>query len=140
MHDIGKIGISDELLDKNVELNEKEMEIFKTHPELGANIVGHIPKLEQCVKGIRHHHECWDGSGYPYGLEGEDIPLEARILSIASTFDTISTRNGRSGGSGIKEALKYIREGAGTKFDPCLVERFVKIYEKESVNAVGDKQ
>jgi diguanylate cyclase (GGDEF)-like protein/putative nucleotidyltransferase with HDIG domain len=139
LHDIGKIGISDEILDKKDELNEREMEIFKTHPELGANIVGHIPKLEQCAKGIRHHHECFDGTGYPYGLVGEDIPLEARILAIASAFDAESTRNGRPGESGIKAALRLIKDGAGTKFDPYLVERFVKIYEKESVKAGGDK-
>jgi diguanylate cyclase (GGDEF)-like protein/putative nucleotidyltransferase with HDIG domain len=139
LHDIGKIGISDEILDKEDELDEREIEIYKTHPELGANIVGHIPKLEQCARGIRHHHECFDGTGYPFGLEGEDIPLEARILAIASSFDTASTRDHRTGEAGINAALELIKDGAGAKFDPYLVERFVNIFEKESVKAGGNK-
>ena len=139
LHDIGKIGISDEILDKNTDLNKKEMEIFKTHTILGANMVGHIPKLENCAKGIRHHHEMYDGTGYPYGLKGEDIPLEARILSIASTFDVISTENNDSSEPGITKALEELKRGAGTNFDPYLVDKFINIYEKKSAKAGGDK-
>ncbi len=139
LHDIGKIGISDEILDKNTELTEEEMEVFKTHPVLGANMVGHIPKLEKCVKGIRHHHEMYDGTGYPDKLQGENIPLEARILAIASVFDVISTGNTDSSETGMIKALEELKRDAGTKFDPYLVERFVKIYEKESVKAGEDK-
>ena len=138
LHDIGKIGISDEILDKNMDLTDEEMEKFKTHPVLGANMVGHIPKLEKCAKGIQHHHEMYDGTGYPYGLKGEDIPLEARILAIASTFDAISTQGNDSPELNLTRALEELKMGSGTKFDPYLVKRFISIYEKESVKAGGD--
>ena len=138
LHDIGKIGISDEILDKTSELTKEEMEIYKTHPTLGANMVGHIPKLEKCVKGIRHHHERYDGTGYPYGLKGEEIPLEARVLAIASTFDVIASRNGEASRENFAKALDELKKDSGTKFDPYLVERFVNIYKKESVRAGGD--
>ena len=126
-----------EILDKDTDLSEEEWVIFKTHPVLGANMVGHIPKLEKCADGIRHHHEMYDGTGYPYGLKGEDIPLEARILAIASVFDVVSTRNDGASESNYATALEELKEGSGTKFDPYLVEKFVAIYEKKPVETGG---
>ena len=81
----------------------------------------------------------YDGNGYPYGLKGEEIPLEARVLAIASTFDVIYSRDEESSEAGFTNALNELKKGSGTRFDPYLVERFVSIYEKESVKAGGDK-
>jgi diguanylate cyclase (GGDEF)-like protein/putative nucleotidyltransferase with HDIG domain len=131
LHDIGKISISDEILDKTDGLTDKEWEIVRSHPQLGANIVGHIPKLAKCVDGIRHHHEWYDGTGYPSGLKGDNIPLEARILAIANTFDILLTADNDD--SAINMALEEIKRFAGTKFDPYLVDKFVAIYEKKPV-------
>ena len=86
LHDIGKIGINDELLNKKEPLTPEEWELIKSHPKMGAAIVGHSSQLAPCVQGILHHHERYDGTGYPDGLKGEEIPLESRILAIADSF------------------------------------------------------
>ena len=115
------------------------MVIIRSHPQLGANIVGHIPKLAQCVDGIRHHHEWYDGAGYPSGLKGDKIPLEARILAIANTYAIQLTVNQDSGDVAADMALEEIKKYSGTKFDPYLVEKFVAIYEKKPVKTGGNK-
>jgi len=91
LHDIGKISISDEILKKPAKLSDDEWEIMKEHPRTGATIAGRIHKLAPCVPGILHHHERYDGSGYPDGLKGEEIPLDARILAIADAFTTMTS-------------------------------------------------
>jgi len=131
LHDIGKINISDEILDKTDELTDEDWAIIKSHPQLGANIVGSIPKLSKSADGIRHHHENFDGTGYPHGLKGEDIPLDARILAIASAFDISISNMKDSGSATVPAALEEIKKYAGTKFDPHLVEIFVTLYEKK---------
>ncbi len=91
LHDIGKIGISDEILNKKEALTDKEWEIIKSHPVLGAAIVSHSSQLSPCVQGILHHHEKYNGEGYPDGLKGEEIPLESRILAIADSFAAMTS-------------------------------------------------
>ena len=93
LHDIGKIGIMDGILNKPGALTAEERELIKLHPQLSRNIVAHVPSLTPCLPAILHHHERWDGGGYPGGLKGEMIPLEARILGIADAFDAIMTRD-----------------------------------------------
>jgi diguanylate cyclase (GGDEF)-like protein/putative nucleotidyltransferase with HDIG domain len=139
LHDIGKINISDEILDKTGELSDEDWAVIKSHPLLGANIVGHIPKLAKCADGIRHHHERYDGKGYPDGLKGEDIPLDARILAIASAFDALLSDGRGYDYTAISSALEEIKIGSGSKYDPHLVEIFISIYEKKPAITRGEK-
>jgi len=130
LHDIGKIGVSEEILNKRGELTAEEWEAIKVHSQLGASIVSHIPQLAHCVAGILHHHERYDGSGYPKGLKGDDIPLDARILAITDAFAAMTSERSYSDALTYEDALEEIRRGAGKQFDPYLVENFLTIYGK----------
>jgi len=129
LHDIGKIGVPDKVLNKKGKLNEENWEEIKAHPRLGANIVSNIPNLVPCANGILHHHERWDGDGYPDGLKGEEIPIESRILAIADTFEAMTAVRPYRPAFSREEVIKELREGAGSKFDPKLVEVFVGLVE-----------
>jgi diguanylate cyclase (GGDEF)-like protein len=130
LHDIGKIGINDELLHKKEALTHEEWETIKSHAKLGAAIVGHASQLLPCVEGILHHHEKWDGSGYPDGLKGDNIPLESRILTIADSFAAMTAARVYSRSLTWEAAVQEIKNGAGTQFDPKLVEIFLKVVPK----------
>ncbi|WP_432775706.1 HD domain-containing phosphohydrolase [Brevibacillus gelatini] len=128
MHDIGKVAIPDQVLLKTGKLTYEEYEFMKRHPSIGADIVEQIESLAHVSPGVRHHHERWDGNGYPHRLKGEDIPLIGRILAVADTFDAMtSTRSYRNAMSG-KEAYEEILRCKGTQFDPAIVEIFQKAY------------
>ena len=127
LHDIGKIGIPDEVLNKTTKLNAQEWELIKDHPKLSTLLVGHIPSLVPCLPAILHHHERWDGSGYPAGLKGELIPFEARILAIVDAFSAMVAPRCYRGALSYKVVLEELRRGAGTQFDPRLVEAFLPI-------------
>ena len=127
LHDIGKIGIPDKVLNKKGKLNEEDWEAIKAHPRLGANIVSNIPSLVPCVSSILHHHERWDGDGYPEGLKGEEIPLEARILAIADSFEAMTSARPYRSALSLEEVMKELRQGAGVQFDPNLVKAFIGI-------------
>ena len=127
LHDIGKIGIPDNVLNKKKKLNGENWEAIKTHPRLGANIIGNIPGLVPCISSILHHHERWDGSGYPEGLKGEQIPIGARILAIADSFEAMTSARPYRPALSREEVVKELRQGAGIQFDPYLVEVFVGI-------------
>ncbi len=125
LHDIGKIGIPDKVLNKKGKFNGENWEAIKDHPRLGANIVSNIPNLVPCVSSILHHHERWDGKGYPEGLKGEEIPLEARILAIADSFEAMTSARPHRPALPHEEVVKEFRQGAGIQFDPKLVEVFI---------------
>ena len=129
LHDIGKIGIPDEVLNKKAKLSRENWEAIKAHPRLGTNIVSNIPQLVGCADSILHHHERWDGSGYPDGLKGDQIPLESRILAIADTFEAMSSARPYRPAFSREEVIEELRKGAGTQFDPNLVEVFLGIIE-----------
>jgi diguanylate cyclase (GGDEF)-like protein/putative nucleotidyltransferase with HDIG domain len=129
LHDIGKIGIPDKVLNKRGKLNKEDWEAIKSHPRLGANIVGNIPNLVPCVSSILYHHERWDGGGYPEGLKGEEIPIEARILAIADSFEAMTSARPYRPALSHEEVVKELRQGAGVQFDPKLVETFISIIE-----------
>jgi len=133
LHDIGKIGISDEILNKQYELNAEEWKAIKAHPQLGATIVSHVGNLAPYILGILHHHERYDGSGYPRGLKGEEIPLEARILAIADAFAAMTSERPFSNALSYEEALEEIKRGAGKQFDPKLAEVFLSIAQTTAV-------
>lgn len=129
LHDVGKIGISDAILQKPQALTEAEYAIMKQHPELGADIMSQIPQLQDVVPGMRHHHESMDGQGYPNGLQGEEIPLPARIIGVADAFDAMTTDRPYQKGFLAEDALARIRSLAGRKFDPSVVEALCRAYE-----------
>jgi len=129
LHDIGKIGVSDKILNKKGKLTKEDWEAIKSHPRLGAIIVGNVPNLVPCVSSILHHHERWDGAGYPDGLKGEQIPIEARILAIADSFEAMSAARPYRPALCSEKVLKELRVGAGTQFDPKLAESFIGIIE-----------
>ena len=129
LHDIGIIGIPDKVLIKKAKLNKEDWRVIKTHPKLGANIIRNIPDLAPCVDIVLYHHERWDGSGYPEGLKGEKIPIGARIIAIAEAFDTMASAQPYRPALLLEETIKELKKGAGTQFDPKLVDAFIRIVE-----------
>ncbi len=125
LHDIGKIGVSSEILNKSGRLTNEEWDVIKTHPQLGASIISHVRHLAPCVPGILHHHERYDGSGYPKGLKGERIPLEARILAITDAFAAMTSERHYLTAMSPERAIEELRRHAGTQFDPSLIEVFI---------------
>ncbi len=127
LHDIGKIGINDEILHKKEPLTAEDWVLIKSHARLGASIAGHSVQLVPCVLGILHHHEQYNGAGYPDGLKGEDIPLESRILAIADAFTAMTSPRAHSKPLTFEAALQEIKNGAGQQFDPKLVGVFLQV-------------
>jgi diguanylate cyclase (GGDEF)-like protein/putative nucleotidyltransferase with HDIG domain len=129
LHDIGRISISDRVFNKKGRLTKEDWDAIKVHPRLGANIISNIPKLAPSMNSILYHHERWDGTGYPEGLKGEEIPLEARILAIADSFEAMTSARPYRPALSIQEVITELRQGAGLQFDPKLVEVFIDIVE-----------
>jgi HD-GYP domain-containing protein (c-di-GMP phosphodiesterase class II) len=128
LHDIGKIGIPDALLRKPGPLDSDEWRLMRTHPELGERIVEDIPYLGRIARDvIAYHHEHWDGSGYPLHVRGTAIPLAARIFAIADAFDAMTNDRPYRRALSEEQALALIADGAGTQFDPELVDAFVAL-------------
>lgn len=130
LHDVGKIGIDDRIIRKPSALTEEEFEIMKTHPAKGAAIMSAIPELKDVIPGMKHHHERWEGGGYPDGLKGEDIPLQARIVSVADTFDAMTTTRPYQRAMDIRFVFQRLRDLAGNRFDPAVVAALIRSYEK----------
>lgn len=122
LHDIGKINISESILTKPGKLTEGEYEVIKTHPVVGARMVDKIPSLSMLRNGVLYHHERWDGNGYPSGLAGSNIPLEARVLAVADAFDAMTSSRAYRDANTFNEAMKRLNEGKGTQFAPELIE------------------
>lgn len=133
MHDIGKSGISEEILLKPSRLNDDEMAEVRRHPEIGAGIVEQIEFLSALTPVIMHHHERWDGDGYPMKLAREDIPLLARILAVADAFDAMTSESPYRRRLSYSEGRDELRAGAGTQFDPKLVEAFVEAMDRRAL-------
>jgi putative nucleotidyltransferase with HDIG domain len=131
LHDIGKIGISDRVLHKPGKLNDDEWKVMQIHPDIGARIVEGIPFLQESLSIIRYHHERWDGSGYPSGLKGEEIPIQARIFAVADVFDALTSRRSYRSKSSADEAIQYIKQQSGKLFDPMIVEALTRLPYKE---------
>jgi HD-GYP domain-containing protein (c-di-GMP phosphodiesterase class II) len=129
LHDIGKVGVPEQILCKEGPLSGQEWEVMRRHPLVGAQIVAPIAFLGDAVDLIRHHHERFDGSGYPDRLRGGDIPLSARIFSVADSFDAMTSDRPYRGSIGVERALAEIRTGSGSQFDPEIVRVFVQMIE-----------
>ncbi len=137
LHDIGKIGISDAILHKPGKLTEDEWKIMHMHPEIGARIVERIPFLQESMVVVRYHHERWDGSGYPLGIRGKDIPLHARIFAVADVFDALTSSRNYRKKSTPQEALQYLQEHAGVLFDREIVEALAQLPYHEFVERIS---
>jgi len=127
LHDIGKIGLSDSIIKKAGLLDEQEWEMMRKHSELGATIISHTPELADCAPAIQHHHEWYDGSGYPHGLKEEAIPVEARIIGVADAYDTMTTPRSYRQMVSPQEAIEELRRCANTQFDPLFVEVLAQV-------------
>jgi diguanylate cyclase (GGDEF)-like protein len=129
IHDLGKVGINERILNKPSTLNEAEFEKMKTHPQVGADIIRPIHSLRNIIPLIFYHHERWDGKGYPLGLKGQQIPLGARIIAVADVYKALTCDRSYRKSYTQEEAVRIISEGSGTQFDPRVVDVFLSILE-----------
>lgn len=133
LHDIGKIIIPDEILNKKEELSKEEWKLIKKHPEAGHNIAESSSQLAPISEAILCHHEWWDGSGYPYGIKGESIPLTARIIAVVDAYDVICNGRIYKDASSNGNALEELKRFSGKQFDPKIVDIFLKIIDSENI-------
>jgi len=129
LHDIGKIGIEDRILKKSGVLTPEEFELMKTHPSVGAEILQPIDALREMLPAVKWHHESWNGRGYPDRLKGEAIPLMARIVAVADTFDAITTSRPYQAAYERAYAADLITQLAGSRFDAKVVTAFLRAFE-----------
>jgi putative nucleotidyltransferase with HDIG domain len=137
LHDVGKVAVPDAILFKPGPLTPEERALMVKHPQIGSEILRHIDFLDEAKVVVRHHHERWDGDGYPDGLAGEDIPLQARVFAVADALDALTTDRPYRAACGWAEARQVIRTESGSQFDPAMVaayetlpdEAFVRIRE-----------
>jgi HD-GYP domain-containing protein (c-di-GMP phosphodiesterase class II) len=133
LHDVGKIGIEDHILKKPGALTEEEFEVMKTHTTKGANILRPVTQLAEMLPGIELHHEALDGRGYPYGLQGDQIPLLARVIAVADTFDALTTNRPYQKAHTPDQAFGIIKNLAGKRLDPACVAALVAVYERGDI-------
>jgi len=126
LHDIGKIGVPDSVLGKPTRLSEEEFAIVQRHPEIGYSILKHLKQLAFVLPGVLHHHECFDGSGYPHGLAGEEIPLMGRILAVADAYDAMTSTRPYRNGMPRAKAEAILRAGAGEQWDTRIIDAFMQ--------------
>src|SRR5207253_8456726 len=130
-HDIGKLRVPDAVLTKPGPLTSEEFDLIKRHPEDGADIVSHLGAMRDVLPFIRHHHERWDGLGYPAGLAGDEIPLEAAIVGLADAWDAMTTDRPYHRALSTQEALAEIGAGHGNQFSPVVVEAFFAVAARQ---------
>ena len=131
LHDVGKIGIPEAVLGKPGSLDEAEYNKIKEHPDIGVEIVKPLSFLKDVIKVIRFHHERIDGTGYPDGLKGENIPMEARIVSIADAFDAMTSDRPYRKGMPKEKAIEILKEGRGTQWDAKLIDHFIELIQSD---------
>lgn len=131
LHDVGKVGVRDSVLRKTDKLDDEEWREMRAHPELGYQMLKEIDFLRQALVVVRYHHERWDGSGYPKGLRGTEIPLAARIFAVIDTFDAITSHRPYSRARTYEQAVEILTRESGVLFDPQVVEAFLRIAKEE---------
>ena len=134
-HDIGKVGIPDEIINKPGPLTDEEFEVIKTHPAIGAEILAPIPFFAGVRAIVRHHHEHWDGSGYPEGLRGTQIPLGARIVLAVDAYDAMTSDRSYRKAMSHEQACRELRANAGTQFDPEVIEAVLVVLSRRAGSA-----
>ena len=134
VHDIGKIGIPEHILNKPGRLTHEEYTIIQEHPNIGANILDNIKGFEDIAGAVRYHHERYDGNGYPNRLCGEEIPLYSRMLAVCDTFDAMTSARCYRRPFSEQEAIKEIRRCSGSQFDPVISEAFIEmLYYRDNI-------
>ncbi len=133
LHDVGKIGIDDRILRKPGALSDDEFDVMKQHPAKGAAIMSGVAQLIDIVPGMKYHHEKWSGGGYPDNLQGEQIPMQARIVAIADTFDAMTTNRPYQKAMELGYVVEKIKSFAGTRFDPHVVDAFVQAVQRGDI-------
>jgi putative nucleotidyltransferase with HDIG domain len=133
LHDVGKIGIDDRILRKPSVLTDEEYRYMKQHPEKGASMLASIKNMKEISPAVKHHHERWDGGGYPSGLKGDEIPLIARIVNVADTFDAMTTNRPYQKSMSFEKAVARLRELSGTAHDPKIVEIVATLYKRGDI-------
>jgi HD-GYP domain-containing protein (c-di-GMP phosphodiesterase class II) len=129
LHDIGKIAIDDRILKKPAALDDDEFEIMKTHPQRGHKIMSQIPAMREFLPGMYMHHEMINGQGYPQGLKGDELPMQARIVSVADTFDAMTTERPYQQAMELETALTRLKSFVGTRYDARVVAAFIAACE-----------
>jgi len=129
-HDVGKISVPDAILNKTDALTESEFDLIKQHPVVGYKVLSHIEQLREALPGIRHHHEKMDGSGYPDGLKGDEIPLVAKIIAVADVYDALTSSRSYRPAIPTEEALEIMRQGEGKYFDPRVLKVFLQKHDE----------
>lgn len=138
LHDIGKVAISDEILRKPTGLTEDEFEVMKGHAAVSADILGHVRSLAKLIAPVRGHHERPDGSGYPDGLAGDELPVSARIIAVADSFDAMTTDRPYRKGMEVDIAASELRKNAGHQFDADVVDAFLRVLASQEAEADDD--
>ncbi len=140
LHDIGKIGVPEKILNKPAKVTDEEYQEIKKHPEHGLKILKSLEHLELILPGILHHHERWDGKGYPDQLQGEKIPLAARIVCVTDAFDAMTSTRSYRKALPDSEALSRLKKDSGTQFDPIVVTALVRAYEKGLLRTTNQEE
>ena len=133
LHDIGKIGIEDNILMKPERLSPEEFSRMKRHTAMGAEIIEHVQRLRSIIPGVKYHHEHMDGQGYPDGLKGEDMPILAKIVAVADTYDAMTTDRPYRRAMSKESAIEELKRCSGTQFDHNIVKSFLRAYEKGEI-------
>jgi putative nucleotidyltransferase with HDIG domain len=131
LHDIGKLGVSDDVLGKKARLDEDEFAQIREHPKIGARLLLRVAAFREALPYVLYHHERWDGEGYPSGRAGEEIPVEARVLAIADAFDAMTSDRPYRQALTREQALAEVERCAGTQFDPEIARIFLEVFGRE---------
>lgn len=135
LHDVGKIRISDNILKKSGKLTEEELKIIQKHTIIGENIIKSIPYIQNAAAGARYHHEYFNGKGYPDGLKGEEIPIEARIIAVADAFDAMTNDRVYKKKVDLETAKNEIIRGSNTQFDPYIAKNMLELINSEKLSS-----
>ena len=133
LHDVGKVGIEDQILKKPEQLTPEEFEMIKRHCNIGVEIIEHVRQLRESIPGVKYHHEQLDGKGYPSGLKGDEIPVLAKIVAVADTFDAMTTNRPYRKAMEKEAAIKELERCSGRQFDEKVVEAFIQAYQKGEI-------
>jgi HD-GYP domain-containing protein (c-di-GMP phosphodiesterase class II) len=127
VHDIGKVAVDPSILNKPSSLDEHELVEIRAHPVVGAELINGISSLRPAIHCVLHHHERWDGTGYPHGLSADEIPVEARVLAVADAYDAMTNDRPYRAALSHEEAVAEVERCAGTQFDPRIAQTFVAL-------------